>query len=247
MSAVALTGKTEETIKMATEKADKKLTLAAKLARIGKEIGKVEKTGQNNGYGGGYKFIEYGVVAGRIREKFDEYGIIIIPAVEHYEKDIVQSGRGASGYHYLLTMNFTIINGDDMEDRLVFPWLGESADYGDKGVNKATTAACKYFLMRLFNISEKSDEDADAQSPEISTVQQPAESAKRKVPPVRALREKIYMMQSAEELDDAHKKLYEAYPEMLTIEKRQLEDAFKKRRDELANADVLPTDDEVNN
>ena len=47
-------------------------------------------------------------------------------------------------------------------------WLGESADYGDKGVNKAETSGTKYFLMRLFNISEKGEEEADSKTPEIT-------------------------------------------------------------------------------
>lgn len=146
-------------------KIDEKLSLAAKLARIGKEIGKVDKTGKNQQQH--YDYIEYGVVAGRIRELFDEYRVIIIPNVKEYSVDVITAKNGGKGYHYSLSMEFSIINGDDPADKLIASWMGESADYGDKGINKAETSGIKYFLMRLFNVSEKGEEDADAKTPEI--------------------------------------------------------------------------------
>lgn len=146
---------------------DKK-TLAAKLARIGKEIGTVDKSGRNTQQN--YNYIEYGVVAGRIRELFDTYGVIIIPSVDEYQADEITNKYGNRGYHYTLKMSFKIINGDDANDTITATWLGESADYGDKGINKAETSGTKYFLMRLFNVSEKGEEEADSKSPEIENI-----------------------------------------------------------------------------
>ena len=142
-----------------------KPTLAAKLARIGKEIGTVDKSGRNTQQN--YNYIEYGVVAGRIRELFDTYGVIIIPSVDDYQVDEITNKYGNRGYHYTLKMSFKLINGDDANDATTATWLGESADYGDKGINKAETSGTKYFLMRLFNVSEKGEEEADSNSPEI--------------------------------------------------------------------------------
>lgn len=146
-----------------------KMSLAAKLARIGKEIGKVEKSGKNQQQN--YNYIEYGVVAGRIRELFDEYGVIIIPSVVEVMTDEITNKYGNTGYHYKLNMQFSIINGDDMNDKIVANWIGESADYGDKGINKAETSGTKYFLMRLFNVSEKGEEEADSKSPAMKSTQ----------------------------------------------------------------------------
>lgn len=140
-------------------------SLAAKLAKIGKEIGALEKSGHNDLQR--YDYIEYGVVAGRIRELLDKYGVAIIPEVVDYERDEVTNSKGGKGYHYVLNMHFTIVNADDHEDTQEANWLGEGIDYGDKGVNKAETAGVKYFLMRLFNVSEKGEKDADADSPEV--------------------------------------------------------------------------------
>lgn len=145
--------------------ADKPMSLASKLAAIGKEIGAVDKSGKNTQQN--YNYIEYGVVAGRIRELFDKYHVIIVPSVDNVQQDEITNKYGGKGYHYILTMTFTLINGEDAEDREVASWAGESADYGDKGINKAETAGTKYFLMRLFNVSEKGEEEADKSTPEM--------------------------------------------------------------------------------
>lgn len=148
---------------MTTSKDAKLMTLASKLAAIGKEIGAVDKSGRNQQQN--YNYIEYGVVAGRIRDLFDKHHIIIMPNVDNIQQDEVTTRSGSKGYHYILQMSFILINGDDPEDREVATWAGEALDYGDKGINKAETAGTKYFLMRLFNISEKA-EDNDANSSE---------------------------------------------------------------------------------
>lgn len=166
----------------------KPATLAAKLARIGKEIGTVKKSGKNQQQN--YNYIEYSVVAGRIRELLDEYGVIIIPSVEEIKSEAIVTARGSGGYHYTLTMRFTIINGDDANDKIEAKWAGESADYGDKGINKAETSGTKYFLMRLFNVSEKGEEEADAKSPEVRRPVQKVMPPKPQ-PPTAAQRQEL--------------------------------------------------------
>lgn len=142
---------------------NKQLSLASKLARIASELGAIQKDGTNKQQN--YNFIEYAAVAGKIRDLLDKYQVIILPEVVEYEKEPASNGKGC---HYLLKMIFTIINGEKPEEVYVKNWLSESADYGDKGVNKAETAGTKYFLMRLFQISEKGD-DPDNDSPEVDT------------------------------------------------------------------------------
>lgn len=149
---------------MVSEK--KPMTLAQKLAKIGKEIGAVGKSGTNKEQK--YTYIEYSVVAGKIRELFDTYSIIIVPKVKSYQVDSVTSKYGSAGYHYVLNMEFNLVNGEDLSDYMTTTWLGESTDFGDKGINKAETSGTKYFLMRLFNISEKGEEEADSVSPEFA-------------------------------------------------------------------------------
>lgn len=151
-----------------------KMSLASKLARIGKEIGAVDKSGRNAQQN--YNYIEYGVVAGKIRELFDQYSVIIIPSVDSYQVDEIENKYGNRGYHYTIKMSFTLVNGDDPDDIKTAQWLGEASDYGDKGINKAETSGTKYFLMRLFNVSEKGETEADSETPEIARIIRPAKS-----------------------------------------------------------------------
>lgn len=148
---------------MTTEKSQKTLSLAAKIAAISKDLGAIKKGGHNKEQH--YDFIEYAAVSGKIRELLDKHGVAIIPKVVDYERDDVKSGSGKTGYHYTLKMHFTVINADFPDEVIESDWLGESTDWGDKGVNKAETSGTKYFYMRLFNISEKGDADneTDAQ------------------------------------------------------------------------------------
>ena len=142
---------------------EKTMSLASKLAAIGKEIGSVDKSGVNKEQK--YNFIPYGTVAGRIRELLDKHHVIIIPSVNSVQQGEITSKYGNKGYHYVLEMSFTIINGDDPSEKETATWLGESSDFGDKGINKAETSGTKYFLMRLFNISESDSEDSDGDTP----------------------------------------------------------------------------------
>lgn len=148
--------------------AEGKLNLAAKIAKISAEIGAISKSGRNSEQG--YFFIEYAVVAAEIRAKQEEVGIAIVPQIESYTSDEVRTAKGRAGFHYLLSMTFDVINTDNPEDRMQVKWVGEATDYGDKGVNKAITSAVKYFIMRLYNISEKGEKEADAETPEVSEV-----------------------------------------------------------------------------
>lgn len=153
---------------------DNAMSLASKLASIGKEIGAVDKSGKNREQN--YNFIPYSVVAGRIRDLLDKNHIIIIPSVDSIQQDEITSKYGNKGYHYILEMSFTIINGDDPDEREIAKWRGESSDFGDKGINKAETSGTKYFLMRLFNVSEDDGEDSDGVTPPEITDTKPKKS-----------------------------------------------------------------------
>jgi hypothetical protein len=145
--------------------------LYQKLAIISNEIGCIKKTGKNVQQN--YNYIEYANIAAEIRSKFARYGVVIVPGVKGYAVDNVTTARGGTGFHYTLDMSFTVINTDDPNERIESPWLGEATDYGDKAVNKAETSGEKYFIMKLLNISEKGENEADATTPEPAQTVQP--------------------------------------------------------------------------
>lgn len=225
---------------------ESKISLAGKLARIGKEIGVVKKEGRNDQQK--YDFIEYSAVAGKIRELFDEYGLIIKPEVIDYEKDEVENKYGSKGYHYILKMKLTIINADDKEDVQEANWLGEAIDYGDKGINKAETSGVKYFLMRLFNISEKGEKEADSENPEmISKTPAPHQPQQQKQHyqghsdgrlDFDQLKSWLLTMNSEEEVNAAKQKCLEKYPKMSEKQHNAINCIFAERIDQLT--ETLP-------
>lgn len=202
-------------------KENEPMSLASKLARIGKEIGTVDKSGQNLQQK--YRYIEYSVVAGRIRELLDKYHVIIIPNVDNIQQDTITNKYDNKGYHYILQMTFTLINGDNPDDREVASWLGEASDYGDKGINKAETSGTKYFLMRLFNVSEKGEEEADSASIEMKNTK-PMDSIKKQA--IAESKVKLSMCSDLEELKKVYISLGEITKEPEII---KLKDEMKIR------------------
>lgn len=136
-----------------------------KLAAITGKIGVIDKGGTNKEQH--YSFIEYAAVAGKLRALFAEYGVVIVPRMadkEAMQREEITTKYGNKGVAVLIDFKFEIINADKPDDKFGVTWTGEAADYGDKATNKAATSALKYYLMRQFNISEKGEEDADAQT-----------------------------------------------------------------------------------
>lgn len=165
------------------------LNLYQKLAKITGEIGVIAKDGNNQQQK--YKYIEYETIAGKFRELFSKYNVVLIPSMVEQERTSITTARGASGVSTVCHFEFTVVNADKPDDRFVVKWQGEAADYGDKATNKAATAAVKYYLMRQFNISSKGDEDPDSQTPEIAAKQQapqkPAMASVRQITAVSKL------------------------------------------------------------
>lgn len=209
---------------------NKKLSLSAKIATIANEIGAIAKDGRNDQQG--YAFIEYAQVAARARELQAKYGVTIVPTVESYECNEVKNKYGNIGYHYLIKMKFTVINADDENDNIITDWVGEATDYGDKGINKAITSSVKYFIMRLYNISEKGEQEADKTTPEPPVAPRKNQQPKPKIDQafLCKVRGKLPTINTDEELDVYWKELHlnKMYYKLLTPD-------FKKRREEIAN------------
>ncbi len=220
---------------------ERPLSLSARVARISSEVGPIAKNGQNIEQK--YNFIESSEVSAQIRRLHNEYGIAIFPEIESYAVDEVVNYKGKVGYHYLLNMRFKVVNTDDQSDFFEQKWLGESTDWGDKGINKAATAGEKYFLMKLYHISEKGDD------PDLNTPQQfkGVNDTSAKLPPIdykqlAVIRGKLPLMRTDEALD--------AYWKSLTVDKRHrslLVKDFKKRRGEIHDKSKEEHNDQTSN
>ena len=117
------------------------------------EVGALERTGNNPGLR--FSFIEYAVVAAKLRGLFAKHGVVLVPAMAdaQYFKD---------GKMVKVDMAFSLYNADDRADCPEgIPWQGEAGAHDDKGIAKAKTSGLKNFLMSLLLLSDKDDSDAD--------------------------------------------------------------------------------------
>lgn len=134
--------------------------LYQKLLLITEEVGTIAKTGKNQQQG--YGFIEAAQISADVRVQLAKHGVMIIP--ETVSKTINQftNAKGTTMFHANVVSRFTLVNADNPEERMVCEWDGgEALDSSDKATNKAITASNKYFLMKLFNISDKEDPDTE--------------------------------------------------------------------------------------
>lgn len=134
--------------------------LYQKLLAITEEIGTVAKGGRNTQQG--YAFIEAAQISAEVRVQLAKHGVMIIPETTSKTIDQFTNAKGTTMFHANVVSRFTLVNADNPDERMVCEWDGgEALDTSDKATNKAITASNKYFLMKLFNISDKEDPDTE--------------------------------------------------------------------------------------
>ena len=133
----------------------------ADLARKG--IAKTDKNAHD-----GYQFRGIDAVLNTLAPIFAEHGLILMPAVVESEIRTIQTTNGKPMNHCKVKMEFTFY--DAHGDEVTKPFHGEGMDRGDKSLNKACTAAYKYFLFETFTIPVEGTPDADSESHEVSGV-----------------------------------------------------------------------------
>lgn len=131
-------------------------SLVTKLAGIMGALPDVKPEGTNPHFG--YKFISNTQVLGILRPRLAAAGIMVLPEVLSEEVET----RAKSQMTKLL-VKFTLVDGETGET-LSGTALGYGDDAGDKGANKAYTAAQKNFLIKLFCIGGESDIEDDAET-----------------------------------------------------------------------------------
>lgn len=150
--------------------------LYQRLLDITEEVGKIDKTGRNTQQG--YAFIEQAQVVAEVRTAMVKHGVMIMPEITDRKIDRFDvtrsSGKAGVDIHATVKSRYTVINADNPDERFTCAWDGgEAIDSSDKATNKAGTASHKYFLMKLFNISDK--DDPDTHTPELPrSVSRPA-------------------------------------------------------------------------
>lgn len=148
------------------------LNLWQKLAVITGDIGAIEKDGSYSGgqAGGSYKFISQAQLVAKLRHELKKHRVVIEPSMVSATTETITrvteyNGRQVEkvSRRIVCEMEFRVVNGDDPTQHFTARWFGEAIDSGDKGTQKAATSAEKYFLMKLFKVSDQDDPDAEGE------------------------------------------------------------------------------------
>lgn len=132
-----------------------KRPIIAKLAKIMANLPTIEPKGYNKHFG--YPFIKDTQISGALRPRMAQEGLMLIPDVVSEEQIEIPTKNGKS-YLTKLKVNFTLIDAES-GDSISGHGIGYGDDAGDKGANKALTAAEKYWLMKTFQIGGEDLED----------------------------------------------------------------------------------------
>lgn len=164
------------------DEAAARASLYKKLARVMGQLDRLPKTGHNKHFD--YKFATDADVSDAIRGKLAEEGIAFYAEMVTSNQEPVtrETKYGVkTTIHTIAHFAFTFADADTGAT-VTTTWSGESMDEQDKGLNKAATAALKYFLLKTFMLSTgdpKDDPDTDADLGEV--VPQPWNQNKNRV------------------------------------------------------------------
>lgn len=136
-----------------------------KFCKAMEEVGNVPKRGKYEEGRQSYAFMTADDIAAAVNTALVKAEVMIIPEVTAVQQNEIESRSGTKGYHTVLSMRFTLTDGDGI---FTSEWAGESIDYSDKGISKAVTLGRKYFLISLFNIATGENTDPDGENHEIT-------------------------------------------------------------------------------
>ena len=112
-----------------------------------------------------YKFRGIDAVLNALAPILAKNGVVLVPSVDDSEIRTISSGSGKAMNHCKVKMSFTFY--DSEGDSITHTFHGEAMDRGDKSLNKAATAAYKYFLFQAFTIPVEGTPDADSETHEV--------------------------------------------------------------------------------
>lgn len=128
-------------------------------------MGAIAKDGKNKSQD--FQFISESAIKAAVRKVSAKYGFTIFPKqiknITRYER---ATSRGGTLYFYDVLQEFVVTDG---KEEMIGDMMGTGSDTGDKAFNKAVTVALKNFEKQLFNVSDKSENDPDSETPPETT------------------------------------------------------------------------------
>jgi hypothetical protein len=139
-------------------------SLAAKMALVMGDAPTMIKNGQNVAQR--YEYVTADDVKAAIRPLLKKHGIAVFSAMTDVTRETGTNKNGTHTVTVLAKMMFSLVCTETGEC-VNCEWYGEANDYADKAVNKAATAAEKYWLINTFLLSTtepESDEETIEQA-----------------------------------------------------------------------------------
>lgn len=113
-----------------------------------------------------YKFRGIDDVYNALAPLLAKHGLLILPRVLERTSEERTSQKGGAVFYITVAVEFDFVSADDGSKHTIRAY-GEAMDRGDKGTNKAMTAAYKYACFEAFCIPVVGQEDADAETHEV--------------------------------------------------------------------------------
>jgi hypothetical protein len=135
--------------------------LYAKMSKIMGEIEPIAKGGKNAHFG--YKFVTADAVADIVRTLLAREGVSFFASAvnrELIQVEQIKKGEIVREPRWVVDYQFSFVDSETGE-REDCTWSAEAPAADDKGLNKAATAAEKYFLMKTFVIATADELDTD--------------------------------------------------------------------------------------
>lgn len=137
-------------------------------------MGDLSKTGiskaQTNTYDK-YNFRGIDDVYNALAPLLSKHGLVILPRVLERVSEERTSQKGGAVFYITVKAEFDFVAAEDGSIHTVCAY-GEAMDRGDKGTNKAMTAAYKYAMFEAFCIPTEGADDADKESHEVASAQE---------------------------------------------------------------------------
>lgn len=121
---------------------------------------------RRNTQGTGYNFRGIDDVYNTVAPLLSKHGLCILPRVLFRECVERVSKNGGALFYTTVEVEFDFVSSEDASKHVV-KTFGEAMDSGDKGTNKAMSAAYKYACFQAFSIPTESHSDTETQTHEV--------------------------------------------------------------------------------
>jgi hypothetical protein len=115
-----------------------------------------------------YKFRGIDDVYNALAPMLARHGLLILPRVLERTSEERTSQKGGAVFYITVAVEFDFVAAADGSVHTIRAY-GEAMDRGDKGTNKAMTAAYKYACFEAFCIPTAGSDDADAETHEVES------------------------------------------------------------------------------